>query len=82
MPGARRLEVHAQRIYAVQLLSGARGPLAHGDDESQQPGVVLGNLRQDLDEVECPGLARLGRIAQSVEPGLKFIEQQGAGVSA
>src|ERR1700730_5208423 len=39
----------------------------------------LRNLGENLHEVESPVLARLGRVAESIKPGLKLIKQHSTG---
>ena len=74
------LEVDGHRVDAVHLLVGVAAAVAHRDHQHQQVRALLGNLRQDLDEVEGPVLPRvLLGVRQAVEPCLELVQQQHRG---
>ena len=68
------------RIDAMHLLIGVASTVANRNHEHQQFRMLLGDLGQDLDEVERPVLpgVLLG-VGQTVVPGLKFVKQQHRG---
>lgn len=71
------LEVDPHGIDPKKLLGGVRRALADGDDQGQQLGVRLRDLREQLDEIEGPNLTRLtARVAQAVEPSLELVEKK------
>src|SRR5262245_1750926 len=71
------LEIHLHWVNAVDLLVSIALSVSHGHDQHQELGMLLGNLRQELDEVEGPISPRvLLRVRQSIEPGLKLIQKE------
>ncbi len=78
MLGGRPLEIDDDRVDALDLLEGVGLAVAHGHDQQELVGVLLGDLGQDLDEIEGPAPPRkLLGVGESVVPGLKFVEDQG-----
>ncbi len=74
---AGRLEVDGDRVDAMHLLVGIAAAVAHRDHQHQQIGALVGNLRKNLDEVECPVLPRvLLGVGEAVVPCLEFVQQQ------
>lgn len=61
----------------MNLLVGVGPAIADRHDQGQQFRVLLGNFREDLDEIERPGLLSvLLCVRKAVEPRLKLVEQQ------
>jgi len=73
----RAFEVDLAWVDAVDLLVGLRLAVANRDNEHEQLGVFLSDLREKLDEVErpCPPRELLG-VRQAVIPGLEFVEDE------
>jgi hypothetical protein len=73
----RPLEVDLARVHAVNLLVRLGLAVADRDDEHEQFGVLLGDLGEELDEVERPRLPRvLLRVREAVVPGLELVEDE------
>ncbi|MNR04945.1 hypothetical protein D3C85_1209430 [compost metagenome] len=73
---ATRLKINGDRVNAVYLLVGVAAAIAYRDDQHQQLGMLLGDLRQDLDEIKRPVLPRvLLGVGQAVVPRLEFVQQ-------
>ncbi len=70
------LEIHKDGIDAVDLLIRLRLIVANGNEQHEQVGMVVGDFRQELDEIERPFAPRiLLGVRQAVIPGLKFVQQ-------
>jgi hypothetical protein len=68
------LKIDEHRIYAANLLESLRLIVADRSNEHEQIGVVIGDLRQQLDEVKRPSLYfGLWTITQSIKPRLEFV---------
>src|SRR3546814_1106457 len=77
---ATSLEVDLNRVDAMDLLVGVGVAISHRYDQRQQVGVLLGDFREDLNEIERPVLPReLLGVGETVIPGLELIEQQHGG---
>src|ERR1039458_6727768 len=67
------LEIDEHRVDAVNLLIRLRLIVADRGNQHEQIGVVIGDFREQLDEVISPSLNfRLWTIAQSIKPRLEF----------
>ena len=65
----------------MYLLVGVRIAFPHRHDQHEEFGILLGDLRKNLDEVEgpiAPGI--LPGVRQPIVPGLEFIEDQDRGL--
>ena len=73
----RPLKVNNDRVDPLNLLKGVCVSVANGNDKYQQIGVLLGDLREDLNEVEGPVAPwiLLG-IRQPVIPRLEFVQDE------
>ena len=61
----------------MNLLVGVAAAVANRNHQHEQIGVLFGNLRQNLNEVERPVLPRiLLGVRQAVVPSLEFVQQQ------
>ena len=77
LPGGRPLEVDQDRPDALNLLKGVGAAVAHRYHQHQAVRVFLGDLGENLHEVERPGPQRgLPGIGEAVVPGLEFVEHQ------
>ena len=76
-PGGRALEVGLDRPDAADLLKGVGVAVPHRYDQYEQFGVGLGDLGEDLHDVERPVPPReLLGVRQPVEPSLVLVENQ------
>ena len=76
-PRVRSLEVDLARVHAMNLLVRLRLAVPNRDDEDEEVRMLLRDLRQQLDEVECPRAPReLLRIRESVVPSLELVEDE------
>lgn len=81
LSGLRALEVHQHRVDTVNLLVRFRLVVTDGGNEDEQVGVVVGDFRKQLDEVERPVAPRiLLCVGQAVVPRLEFVQQQCGGL--
>jgi hypothetical protein len=70
-------EVEQNRVDALDLFERIRIAVPNGNDKQEDVRPLRADLREDLDEVECPGLVRLvRRINEAIEPGLELVEDQ------
>src|SRR5712691_13430303 len=79
--GQRPFEVDNDRIDTMHLLVGIRIAFPYRHDQHKEFGVLLGDLRKNLDEVEgpiAPGI--LPGVCQPIVPGLELIEDQDRGL--
>jgi hypothetical protein len=71
------LKIDLHRIHPMDLLIGIGIAVPNRHDQRKEIGVFLGNLRQDLDEVERPVFPRiLLGVGQAIKPSLKLIKQK------
>ncbi len=76
-PRVRALEVDLPRVHAVDLLVRLGLAVADRDDEHEQFGVLLGDLGEELDEVERPAApGELLGVREPVVPGLELVEDE------
>jgi hypothetical protein len=79
--GERSLEVHQHRVDPVNLLVGVGVAVPHRNDQGEEFRVLLGDLGENLDEVEGPIPERiLLGIRQPLEPGLELVEDDEGGL--
>lgn len=73
----RSLKVNNDRVDPLNLLKGVRVSVANGNDKRQQIGMLLGDLRENLNEVEGPVTpwVLLG-VRQPVIPRLEFVQDE------
>ena len=75
--GGRALEVGLDRSDAADLLKGVGVAVPYRCDQYEQLGVGLGDLGEELHDVERPRAPRvLLGVRQPVEPGLVLVENQ------
>ena len=70
-------EIHQHRIDALNLLKGVSASVSYRYGKHQQLGVLLGDFRKQLDEIERPFLPRiLLRVREAVIPSLELVEDE------